>query len=813
VKFSHHTPATSATPATLPNPESLATLATLATPVPEKLPDSLATLATPATFSDSPAESRKSRESRNAERLKTIGAAPVYQSNPRGRFFHWFVTFRKPPAGRYELIFLEPVTIAEVRGPLLEKYAPADIVSILPLWESLAVSREELFKTHGPVVEGVALEAVLAFTHPADYYDLRDPARLAWFAKRLQEPGQPLAALPAAPGQAGLFEEAAANPAAALLRTEGFAVEYLVDPAAAEAAVKRLAAAPGVLGLDIETAKTPAYRDHASAGLDPHLSRIRLVQVATAGEVVVFDLGRLPLALLEPLWSRPLAAHNAGFELKHLLHAGADPAKLHCTLLLDRVRSGQRRSLAAVCQDRLAWTLDKQWQLSDWNAAQLSQEQVAYAALDAAAAWRLYTHLAVAIKAGGLVPAYTLLLRAQRCVAKMELAGCPFDLPGHAALCAQWEAERRAAVERLAAVLGPGVSPDSAAQLAAWLTEALPPERLAAWPKTASGQLATGADILAMHDDLEVVKPLLAYKTAAKRLSTYGPAFAKWVSPATGRIHASFAIAHSRPGRFSCSSPNLQQLPRDPAFRRLIKADPGRRLIVADYSQVELRTMALLCQDPAMLTAYRDGQDLHRLTAAAVLGKAPAEVSKHERQLAKALNFGLIYGMAPKTLVSHAKANYGVAMSLKEAEAAHAAFFAAYPRLRLWQRTSAAHTEATGKAVIRGGLIRDFAKEPGGVKFTESLNTPVQGAAAAAMLAALPILDTALAGLDAKPINLIHDELVIDAAAADVGRAKAALVDSMAAGFAAIFPEAEAAGVLRDLVEAHDGDDWESAKG
>lgn len=810
MKFSHNALATLATPATFPEPAKVAALATQEF---EKIPDTSATLATPATLPDSTTESRKSRESRKWGPLEIIGAAPIYRFNPRGRFFQWRVTFRAESAASYRLIFDEPLTIDEMRGPLLTRYAPAELVSIIPEWDTLAISREDVAAMHPPTVAGVPVAAVLDQADPWDFCALRDPGVLEAFAKSLQEPGQPLAALPATKGQAGLFEEPTADPAAALLRREGFEVVYLAEAAAAEAAIKRLLETPGVLGLDVETAKTPAYRDHPGAGLDPHLSRIRLVQLAVAGFVAVFDLDRIPLALLKPLWSRPLVAHNAGFELKHLLHAGADPAKLHCSLLMDRVLSGLRRSLAVVSADRLNWTLDKTLQVSDWNAAELSPNQLAYAALDAAAAFRLYPLLLDAIKTAGRMPAYTLLLRAQRPVAKMELAGCPFDLRGHAVLCDRWERERLAAIEPLAAVLGPGVSPDSAAQMAAWLSRSLPPERLAAWPKTAGGQPATGADVLAMADDLEVVKPLLVYKTAAKRLSTYGPAFAKWVSPTTGRIHASFSIAHSRPGRFSCSSPNLQQLPRDPAFRRLVKAESGRRLVVADYSQVELRVMALLCQDPAMLAAYRDGQDLHRLTAAAVLGVEPGAVSKAQRQLAKAVNFGLIYGMAPKTLVSHAKAGYGVAMTLAEAEAAHAAFFRAYPRLRLWHRTTAARIEQTGKATIRGGLVRDFSQEPGGVKYTESLNTPVQGAAAAAMLAALPLLDKALSGIDAKPVNAIHDELVLDVAAEEVDRAKAALMEAMTAGFAAIFPEAEGLGTLRDLVEAHDGDNWETAKG
>ena len=594
--------------------------------------------------------------------------------------------------------------------------------------------------------------------------------------------------------------------AQALLTAAGVTVEVIRDPAAVPAVVSALLAAGGPVGFDIETAKAANRRYVPNAGLDPHLSTIRLMQFAADRRAFVFDLAAIPPTLLEPLFTRPLVAHNAVFELKFLLHAGLHPALLHCTLLMDRVLSGRRRSLAEVAKTALDWNLDKTLQTSDWSGA-LTAAQYDYAALDAVTASRLFPILKTQLQQQGQGDAYKTLAGAQRFVARLELAGCPFDVDGHRRLIERWQADAEQGMERLAAAL-PGIDPNSATQLSAWLERHLDADTLSRWPRTPKGILSTGKDTLAGFADLPVVAPLAAYKTAIKRLNTYGESWLKHRSPATGRIHAGFLIAETKPGRFSCRNPNLQQLPRDAAFRSLVKAAPGYRLVVADYSQVELRTIALLSGDPTMLAAYREGKDLHRLTAAAVLGIEPEQVTKAQRQLAKAINFGLIYGMSPTTLVSHAKSNYGVAMSLQEAQQAHAAFFRTYPRLRYWQRATAAETERTLQSTIRGGLVRDFRRDGESYSYTEALNTPVQGAAAMAMLAALPHIDKALAGLDARPINLVHDEVVLEVATADVEPAKQALAVAMVDGLLAIFSEA----CTRDLVEAHDGENWESAK-
>ena len=131
----------------------------------------------------------------------------------------------------------------------------------------------------------------------------------------------------------------------------------------------------------------------------------------------------------------------------------------------------------------------------------------------------------------------------------------------------------------------------------------------------------------------------------------------------------------------SCSGPNLQQVPRDAAFRALFRAPDGRRFVIADYSQVELRVAAMIAGEAKMLDAFAKGRDVHRLTAAMLLKKAPEAVDKVERQLAKAVNFGLLYGQGAKGLQGYAAKSYGVDITLEEAGRHRAAWFDRLPGL------------------------------------------------------------------------------------------------------------------------------------
>ena len=612
------------------------------------------------------------------------------------------------------------------------------------------------------------------------------------------------------------------TPAAVILERLAAEVRYIADPGEAQEVVARLlektegisrypGACGAMLGVDIETAPLPQFKHDAKAGLDPFKAVIRLLQVFDpVGHCLVFDCRTVPLEVLKPLIeSRETVAHNAIFEMKFLRQAGINPLRMHCTLLMARVASGQPLLSLAKAVERHFPELppiDKALQTSNWNAAALSAEQVQYAALDAVLARELWRELKEVIKTTGQSAAYRRLAAVIPVVAAQVLAGVPFDATSHRALLDGWQAEVVPLREQLQADLG--INPDSGPQLAAWLEKHLDPKTLVDWPRTPTGKLKTDEDAFDKIS-LPALAPLTQYKRLAKKISVYGTGYLGYVHPVTGRIHPEFLIAGTRGGRFSCRDPNLQQAPAGD-FRRLFRAPAGYQLVVADYSQVELRIAAILAGDRAMLEAYKAGADLHRRTAAAIAGIPETEVSKAQRQLAKACNFGLIYGMGGKTLAAYAAGSYGVAMSLAEAEHAKAAFFRAYPGIARWQAVAKARGHHDPTVKTAGGLIRDLGQEPGGWKLTQALNTPVQGTGAEMLLAALHRLPKALAGLDAKLILHVHDEVVLEVADRDVPAAKVALEEAMVAGFRALLPDQAD---MPGLVEAHAGPTWFDAKG
>jgi DNA polymerase I len=235
-------------------------------------------------------------------------------------------------------------------------------------------------------------------------------------------------------------------------------------------------------------------------------------------------------------------------------------------------------------------------------------------------------------------------------------------------------------------------------------------------------------------------------------------------------------------GRMSCSNPNLQQVPRGSDYRRCFVAGPGNVLVKADYSQVELRIAAKVANEQVMIEAYRAGGDLHRLTAARVLGKPEKEVTKDDRQIAKSLNFGLLYGMGWRGLRGYALANYDVALSDQEARNYRDSFFRAYPGLAGWHRrvrreverlfqadpagTHEARTLAGRRRILPVGKRRGEGRPYPNV--TEALNSPVQGTGADGLKAAIARLwETRAECPGAVPVIFCHDEIVLEVPAAN----------------------------------------------
>jgi len=204
-----------------------------------------------------------------------------------------------------------------------------------------------------------------------------------------------------------------------------------------------------------------------------------------------------------------------------------------------------------------------------------------------------------------------------------------------------------------------------------------------------------------------VVSRFLAYREVSKRANTYGIEFLKHVHPVSQRIHADYRQIGAATGRMSCSRPNLQNIPRDPAYRACFRPGAGRVLVKADYNQIELRIAAQVAGDKRMIEAYQAGDDLHALTARTVLNTEDGEIRPEDRQAAKALNFGLIYGMGAPRLREYAANSYRVEMTEEEAWRFRERFFKTYPGLRRWHRSQRDGPVATRTPAVDGRPCSD----------------------------------------------------------------------------------------------------------
>jgi DNA polymerase I-like protein with 3'-5' exonuclease and polymerase domains len=542
----------------------------------------------------------------------------------------------------------------------------------------------------------------------------------------------------------------------------------VTDPAGLETVVAALAET-FLVGLDTET-----------TGLNPRTDRLRLLTLTTdtcdGGTVVyVVDAFRVDLRpLWETLAERPIVAHNATFDLGFLAILGFTPGIVHDTMILSQLVEGTRHArgfhgLGQVVERELGRPLDKTEQKSDWSG-DLTPEQLAYAAADAAVLPDLYAALITKVKAAGLTRVADIERRCLPAMAWLCQSGAALDVDGWETLAREATEEAKALADKLGAeapplpgslLLGEGWNWDSPAQVKDVFAalgvklESTDDEALAA----------------VNHPLAELIRQ---YRSKQKLAGTYG---LSWYGDAlqNGRVHAGWKQIGADSGRMACASPSLQNLPRDLRYRCCFRAPAGRVLVKADYSQVELRIAAKIAGEKAMLDAYTRGEDLHTQTARKVLGIE--EVTKHHRQLAKALNFGLLYGMGVNGLRMYAQSQYGVALTQEEARDYRQAFFTAYPGLARWHRSISDGPLDTRTLANR--------RRAGVTRFTEKLNSPVQGTGADGLKTALALLWERRADCPgAFPVLVVHDEIVVEA---DAGQAdataewlKTAMVDGMA---------------------------------
>jgi DNA polymerase-1 len=353
-------------------------------------------------------------------------------------------------------------------------------------------------------------------------------------------------------------------------------------------------------------------------------------------------------------------------------------------------------------------------------------------------------------------------------LAEIERNGIRVDPKALDAMSLAMEKEVRRLEKEIWELAGNEFNVNSPTQLAEILFDKL---NLQAPVRRGRGKVrSTAVDIL---EDLAAQHPLPAkiieYREIAKLKSTYVDALPKLINRETGRLHTSFSQTGTATGRLSSSDPNLQNIPIRTELGRQIRAafvaEPGKILLAADYSQIELRVMAHFSQDPVLLEAFRTGQDIHERTAQEVFGVGPMAQTPEHRRASKAINYGIIYGLSPFGLAQQ------IGVPQKEAAQFINAYFERYRGVKQYLDNVLAETRQTGMAKTLFGRIRpipDITSPQVQIRnFAErtALNSPLQGTAADLIKLAMIAIDRRLAAekFEAKMILQVHDELLFEA--------------------------------------------------
>lgn len=523
------------------------------------------------------------------------------------------------------------------------------------------------------------------------------------------------------------------------------------------------------IGLDTETTE-----------LDPYYGRLRLIQLATPELVYIIDLdafaaGKDPsLAVLGDLLAAPRPIkilHNAKFDAKFIKHTlGADLGGIFDTLLASQLVSAgdieERHGLDTVASRYLNETVDKGERLSNWNL-ELSASQLEYAARDAAVLLPLRDKLIERLKAESLIKVAQLEFDCIMTVADIELTGFYMHKERWLEQLALVAKRREQLAEDLQSVLavessqgtlfgGPqrdDINLDSHQQL----TTAL--ERLGI-PVPDSTRNWKLEPLAAKYP---IVRTLLEYRTVQKALTSYGQNMIELINPTTQRLHADFRQIGAPTGRFSCTNPNIQQVPHAVEYRRCFSGYPaGRKLVIADYSQIELRILAEFSGDRAFIGAFNSGADLHRVTAAGVFNVTEDQVSREQRDFAKRLNFGVVYGIGAQRF------SIMTGLGQPEAENVLRKYFSTYRQLDSYLSDAADRAVRERQArTASGRLVRfrydDQDRQQISMTKRNGKNTPIQGTSADILKRALRLLRDELRGTSGKIVNIIHDEIVVEA--------------------------------------------------
>lgn len=522
----------------------------------------------------------------------------------------------------------------------------------------------------------------------------------------------------------------------------------------------------------------------AKGGLNPWAGDIRLLSLAVPGagpwvldlKAIGYDLG--PLA--DVLTSGTVLGHNVKFDALWLrVKCGLRLGALQDTLTASRLLAagtGDANDLGAVLKRHMNVDLPKDQGRSDWGGMVLTDEQLRYAADDVRYLHALHDKLQGELDQASLAAVYTTELQLLPVVVDMEAHGFAIDRARLEDLSRKAVADRDATDGRLRELFNdPKLNPASPVQMKAALA------------KEGITVESTAEEALQAQADDRYIPAIQAHRAATKR-AEQADKLIEMLCP-DGRIHGRFDPTGTATGRFSSREPNLQNIGRGD-IRSCFVAAPGCRLVVADYSQIELRVAAAIAGEGKMIEAYRQGQDLHRQTAALVLDKPLEAVTKDDRQLAKAVNFGLLYGQSPRGLVRYAKTSYGVTLTEEQARVIHSKFFSSYSKLQAWHQlcNSKAPLAKEVRTVSGRRRLLPTGHNETWKRFAAMLNTPVQGGAAEGLKAAMIRIAGALPA-GAALVSTVHDEIIVETPADQADHVKVLVESLMVDAMAGLFPD------------------------
>jgi len=529
-----------------------------------------------------------------------------------------------------------------------------------------------------------------------------------------------------------------------------------------------------VIGFDIET-----------TALDPRYGDIRLMQFIVPGEknngrgdIYVIDLfetkGAGPIVQALSDTEAVFVIHNAKFEQKWMwwkyrLRLWPVFCSFRASALIYNGKKGLKHDLDSVVIREVAERPQNTGQgASDWSGT-LSQKQKDYAAEDVLRLLILRNILKHKLREYSLLKVALIEFRVVFPECRVELNGFALDRDQWKKVAQEYRIKRtKLREELLEKLVHPQEQLALPGMVGAWNIDS-PKQMLDALRKMGLKIESTREIELAQHVSRHpFLKKIFDYRHVAQRVKTYGMSFLRHVE-SDGRIHPDY-YGQLVTGRYSANR-SLQQIPRAAEFRRCFTPPPGRKLVGSDYSGIEMRLCAEISGDEQLTLVFVKGQDAHRATASVIMEIPPDEVTKGDRQNAKPVNFGFIYGMMPDKLVLYAMSNYGVTMSTSQAKKYRERYFERYQGIALWHARVLRDGQREGFSRTLSGRIRYLDPNE---SHNEFYNTPVQGSGADALKISLSIVQDEIdkvfgvtpAETPDGPVQIVHhvhDEIILEA--------------------------------------------------